>query len=1541
MEVQVVFSQQIRRFSRWLRSDIALTTESGCAHAVPHCADGASRGDDRQSLARKRTRHITVEAMEPRLAMTADPIWVGGVYVEEDVGSDQHGDAFHITFKGGAAGTEMTRLVIDGDLNTPGFGLGDLFFDTLDSGLGADHSYGFQIVKLETANPNATVQATVEDGSTKLILDFTNFQAGDVLVFSIDVDEVQSYDPNETDLAILNSGFDPITSGVEFQNSIFKAEFIAPNYENVSGQNKFLNRYDPVLEPSGLPLPADDFNGKRDRSAGTAVKLQQVPKPISLAGIVYVDNNYSLTLDSGEVRLANVQLELFQQIGGSFVSTGFKTTTNSQGEYSFGTDLKLQPGIFQVREVQPAGYLSVGATKGVLNGPSAGGAVVGQLVTGNPDWLTQIEIPLGDQHATQLNFAEAQPASIAGRVTVVRNGFDCEDANATEEPIANVTVELRDDKNAVVATTKTDANGNYRFDNLRAGNYTVRELTPPGYLEGDAHVGTISSRIVGQQVNGSQISLIQINGGNQGVNYDFCELLPSDVSGHVYVDRNNNGLRDGGENPIVGVTLILWNSSGTEIGRTTTDNTGFYKFDNLVPGTYRITEQQPSGYLPGKAAAGTINSKKVGSTDPTGDVIAEVAIPSGVHGVDYDFGEILPGSIAGRVIVDTNGNCIIDAIGEKPLAGVKVELLDTLGGVVQTTFTDSSGNYRFDNLIPGVFTVRETQPGGYFQGGQYAGSGGGDDDTQDLISQIVVNPGDALVDYLFCEIPPAELSGYVFVDRDADCLFDSGEQPIAGTTVTLYDGAGNVVGTATTDANGRYHFGNLRPGTYTVREQQPAGYLQGGQKAGSAGGNDTLTDAISAIPVGAGQTLTDYNFCEVLPASIQGQVFVDLDFDCLRDPEEKPLSGVKIELLNVNGQIVATTFTDADGQYSFLGLQPGTYSVRETQPTGYFQGGTVAPATGGDVSIDDLIARLVLGSGDAIREANFCEVPPARISGYVFQDGAPIVTSDIDAVDLNTVRDGHRTGDDKPIGQVRLQLRTVAGVPIDSSNAMQGVYTTQYIEVLTDANGYFEFNGLRAGAYNIYQLQPDGYYDGIDTPGSTGGFGVNKGQQTTAPQYEVLMQSLTMDASTDPHFDGLLLVSVEPNQHSFENNFSEVVAVAPPPPEPPKPPTPPAPPPENPQPPLTRPTVNPETFVAAPPLYWRATPWSPEEPLIGYGHQTPPTWHLSIINAGTPRGRHAGQDVSESEIAEHAELLDVYAWEVQGMQNERWTIVSRSMNKSFVDASPANRTSFNVPGGKPVAGDFNGDGFDELAYFKDGEWFVDLNGNGVWDDGDIWLKMGEKGDQPVAGDWDGDGKDDVGIFGRKWAGDDRALAAEPGLPDPENRRRVKPKNVPPRAEEAPEEPRLMKQGRERGKGRADLIDHVFRFGSDKDIAVTGDFNGDGISSIGIFNEGQWKLDVDGDGRFTIGTDKQLQFGDTGDQPIVGDFDGDGIDEVGIVRGRQIIIDANGNGRIDATDQVFMMDEVGTVIAGDFDGDGRDEPALLSPQGERKLEARRR
>jgi hypothetical protein len=61
--------------------------------------------------------------------------------------------------------------------------------------------------------------------------------------------------------------------------------------------------------------------------------------------------------------------------------------------------------------------------------------------------------------------------------------------------------------------------------------------------------------------------------------------------------------------------------------------------------------------------------------------------------------------------------------------------------------------------------------------------------------------------------------------------------------------------------------------------------------------------------------------------------------------------------------------------------------------------------------------------------------------------------------------------------------------------------------------------------------------------------------------------------------------------------------------------------------------------------------------------------------------------------------------------------------------------------------------------------------------------------------------------------------------------RLKPKNVPPVATEATIGHRLLKHAAT-GKARADVIDHVFRYGGGPDKAIAGDWNGDGIDQIG-------------------------------------------------------------------------------------------------------------
>jgi hypothetical protein len=155
------------------------------------------------------------------------------------------------------------------------------------------------------------------------------------------------------------------------------------------------------------------------------------------------------------------------------------------------------------------------------------------------------------------------------------------------------------------------------------------------------------------------------------------------------------------------------------------------------------------------------------------------------------------------------------------------------------------------------------------------------------------------------------------------------------------------------------------------------------------------------------------------------------------------------------------------------------------------------------------------------------------------------------------------------------------------------------------------------------------------------------------------------------------------------------------------------------------------------------------------------------------------------------------------------------------------------------------------------------------------------------------------------------------------------KNVPPTEEDATSGGRVMKRTA-RGKMRADLIDHVFHYGVPADLPVTGDWNGDGIRQIGVFRDGQWNLDLDGDGRFT-NVDGVATFGGAGDKPVVGDFDGDGVDEIGVFRAGKWYLDTNHNRALDAQDKVFELGGVGDQpIVGDWNDDGTDDPGVYEP-----------
>jgi len=1281
-------------------------------------------------------------------------------------------------------------------------------------------------------------------------------------------------------------------------------------------------------------------------------------QPAELSGYVYHDRDDDGLKENGEEGIAGVTMSLIDSATGSLVAT---TVTDADGFYRF-TD--LHAGIYRVEEGPPGAEWTDG--KDTAGTVTRDGVPVSPASFGfaqEPDAIRQVQVGYGDV-GTEYNFGEIKLASIHGRVHLSTPEGDCFGEDPAEQrPVVGAKVELWNaDETQLLETTLTDENGDYWFMNLRPGDYTVREYTPEGLLDGDEHIGQIdgqadlTARITGRDddeiapgvtLGYDEISGIALTSGQKGEHYDFCEHEPAKISGFVYHDRDNDGAKEAGEEGIAGVTMTLIDmDTGSAVATTATDATGMYMFGDLLAGRYKVQEGDPGApWLDGIDTAGTLlrdgalltgatNSDVGAAMEP--DMIVDVDLLNGDRGENYNFGEYLPGSISGRVYLsDPHGDCELEPgqSPERPLAGVTVKLYD--GDVhpdhlVATTLANAAGEYHFEGLDPGSYTVVEQTPGDLLDGNEHVGSHGGividAENRQSVIGDIVLTSGDDGIEYDFCEHEPAKISGFVYHDRDNDGAKEAGEEGIAGVTMTLIDmDTGSAVATTATDATGMYMFGDLLAGRYKVQEGDPgAAWIDGIDTAGTLLRDGVLLTGATNSDVGAavepdmiidvdllnGDRGEHYNFGEYLPGSISGFVFLHPEGDCLLEPHETPdagLAGIEIELLDANGAVVQTTATNVDGSYRFDRLAPGTYTVREGETPGLFDGDEAVGyrtletgfATGpGNDRTDDQLRDIAVTSGDAMIHYNFCEAPPASISGYVFQDGAPVFSlTGNPPANINALRDGVRTADDAPIAGVTLELRhTFSGDPVLASEALEGTYASGPIRTTTNSAGFYEFTGLRAGNYTVVQIHPDDFFDHLDTAGTRDGAVNGVAVNRTSDISPAVFSGWT----NSPPLDTIALIGLPAGSESVENNFSEVRVFSTPIFPPPPPQTPPAPPVE-----AAPPPPQPAFVPPAPQSFTPAATRAPLAPLTGY------TWHLSVVDAGQPR------QVSD---AGNAPFFSVStrrstAWDGRNVNEGTWKF-----------AEVDRRATLGLEDGTPVAADFNGDGVDEIGVYLDGQWYIDLNGNGRWDSDDLWAELGDKADRPVTGDWDGDGKDDIGIFGPIWERDPLAIRHDPGLPDQFNPHDGKPKNLPPKAEEATAGARAM-QRTERGFVRQDLIDHVFLYGQASDAPVTGDWNGDGITAIGVFQNGRWKLDSNGDGRFTA-SDETVYFGAAGDLPVVGDFNGDGVDELGIYRGGTWIMDTNGNREIDAQDKVFELGgALDRPVAGDFNGDGLDEPAV--------------
>ncbi|MEK5495092.1 SpaA isopeptide-forming pilin-related protein [Paenibacillus sp. FSL R7-0297] len=784
-------------------------------------------------------------------------------------------------------------------------------------------------------------------------------------------------------------------AGAKFELYNSSNTLVATSTTNASGEIVFSNLkfgtyfYQETAAPAGYELDSTKQSITIDSD------VQKVLEPIKNTAILGSLKLVKVDAADSTKKLAGAKFELYNSSDAMVAAA----TTNASGEIIFDN---LKIGAYTLEETKaPAGY-DLDST-------------VRNLTINSK--VQQVLAPITNKETL-------------GSLKLVK----VDAADGTKQ-LAGAKFELYNSSDAMVATATTSANGEIVFNNLRLGDYTLKETEAPTGYELDETVRNVQIDSKVQQVLPS-IPNKATTGSLKLIKVDAAD----------------------GTKKLAGAKFELYNSSNTVVAAGTTNANGEIVFDDLKLGTYTLEEvKAPTGYdLDGTVRSIKIDSKDqlvldpikntktlgslkvskvdyynvnkklagaefrltntstnvavTGVTNADGEIeftdlnlgdytLVETKAP---YGYDLDArvrnvkitskDQLVLSPIANIETIGSIKFVKVDATdGNKKLEGAVFKLTNSSKVVVGTKTTNANGEIVFDNLKVGVYTLEETAaPAGY--------------DLEGTPQNITI---DSNVQKVLDPIKNQETLGSLkLIKVDAA----DAAKKLTGAEFKLTNSSSGAVVTGTTNVSGELVFNDLKLGKYTLEETKaPAGYDLDGTVR-----NITISGKAQQVlaPIQNVETLGSLKLIKVDVADAA-----------------KKLAGAEFKLTNSSKVVVATKTTNANGEIVFDELKLGTYTLEETKaPTGY--------------EIDSTERTITINS-------------------KVQQVLAPITNQEtLGSIKLVKIAEGNAA-------------RKLAGAEFKLYDSSKSVVATG----ITDMNGEIEFKDLKLGVYTLQEtVAPIGYY---------------------------------------------------------------------------------------------------------------------------------------------------------------------------------------------------------------------------------------------------------------------------------------------------------------------------------------------------------------------------------------------------------------------------------------------------------------------------------